>query len=32
VKFYSKGRLLTVVGRFKGFKEGKIDGMPYTFL
>ncbi len=28
---YSKGRLLTVVGRFKGFKEGRIDGMPYTF-
>jgi len=28
---YSKGRLLTVVGRFKGFKEGRIDGMPYKF-
>lgn len=28
---YSKGRLLTVVGKFKGLKEGKIDTMPYSF-
>ncbi|MCX8034448.1 MAG: Slp family lipoprotein [Thermodesulfovibrio sp.] len=28
---YSQGRYLTVVGKFKGLKEGKIDQMPYTF-
>lgn len=28
---YSKGRYLTVVGKFKGLKEGKIDGMSYSF-
>lgn len=28
---YSKGRYLTVVGNFRGLKEGKIDQMPYTF-
>jgi len=28
---YSKGRLLTVAGRFKGLQEGKIDTMPYIF-
>ncbi|MGB9822374.1 Slp family lipoprotein, partial [Thermodesulfovibrio sp.] len=30
-ELYTKGRLLTVVGKFKGLKEGKIDTMPYTF-
>lgn len=28
---YSKGRYLTVVGKFRGLKEGKIDNMPYSF-
>ncbi|MCX7988434.1 MAG: Slp family lipoprotein [Thermodesulfovibrio sp.] len=28
---YSKGRYLTVVGKFKGLKEGKIEQMPYSF-
>lgn len=28
---YAKGRYLTVIGRFKGLKEGKIDQMPYSF-
>ncbi|GAB6183148.1 Slp family lipoprotein [Thermodesulfovibrio hydrogeniphilus] len=28
---YSKGRYLTAVGQFKGFLEGKIDEMPYSF-
>lgn len=28
---YSKGRLLTVVGKFRELQEGKIDTMPYTF-
>ncbi len=28
---YSNGRLLTVVGTFKGLKDGKIDEMPYSF-
>jgi len=28
---YEKGRYLTVAGKFKGLKEGKIDGMSYSF-
>lgn len=28
---YSKGRYLTVVGKFRGLKDGKIDNMPYSF-
>lgn len=28
---YSKERLLTVAGKFKGLKEGKIGEMPYSF-
>ncbi|MEN2986144.1 MAG: Slp family lipoprotein [Thermodesulfovibrionaceae bacterium] len=28
---YSKGRYLTVVGKFKEMKEGKINGMSYSF-
>lgn len=28
---YTKGRYITVVGKFKGLMEGKIDQMPYTF-
>mgnify|MGYP003924281361 CR=1 FL=1 len=28
---YSKGRLITVVGKLRGLKEGKIDEMPYKF-
>jgi outer membrane lipoprotein len=28
---YSKDRYITVIGKFKGFKEGKIDEMSYFF-
>ncbi len=28
---YTKGRYLTVIGKLKGFQEGKIDKMSYNF-
>lgn len=28
---YSKGSLITIAGKFRGLKEGKIDEMPYSF-